>query len=60
MHDDTTQRKTFMLMVIAIILGTALGRFVGAVTHHAALGFIAVVVFELLSFSLIFLRLRHR
>lgn len=54
------QRKMLIMALIAIILGTAVGRFIGAVTHRVALGFVAVVLFESLFFSFIFLWLRHQ
>lgn len=60
MHRHEIQRKMFIMTLIAIILGTAVGRFIGTVTHNAALGFVAVVAFESLSFSFIFLWLRHQ
>jgi len=60
MHSDEMQRKMFIMTLIAIILGTAVGRFIGTVAHNAALGFVAVVASELLFFSFIFLWLRHQ
>ncbi len=60
MHSDDMRWKMFIMALIAIILGTAVGRYTGTVTHNAALGFVAVVAFESLSFSFIFLWLRHQ
>lgn len=59
-HGDEMQRKMLIMALIAVILGAAISRFIGAVTHHTALGFVAVVVFGWLSFSLLFLWLRHQ
>ncbi|MDQ6832282.1 MAG: hypothetical protein M3008_02685 [Chloroflexota bacterium] len=59
-HDDTARRKMLIMALIAIILGTAVGRFIGTVTHNAALGFVAIIVFGWLSSSLVFLWLRHQ
>jgi hypothetical protein len=41
------------MALVATILGTAVGSIIGAAAHNAALGFVAVIVLELLSFSLI-------
>jgi hypothetical protein len=60
MHADKTQRKMFIMATIATILSTATGRVLGAVAHNAALGFVTVSAFELLSFAFIFLWLRHQ
>lgn len=60
MHSDEMQPKMFVMALIAIIAGTAVGRFTGTVTHNAALGFVAVVAFESLSFSFIFLWVRYQ
>ena len=60
MGDDEILRKMLIMTLIAIILGTAIGRLIGVLTHNAALGFVAVVVFELLSFSVICLRYLQR
>jgi hypothetical protein len=52
-HSDEMRRKLLIMALIAIILGTAVGRIIGTVTHNASLRFVAVIVLELLSFSLI-------
>ncbi len=60
MRDDEMQRKMLIMALIAIILGTAVGRFISALAQNAALGFVAVVVFESLFFSLLYLRYLRR
>ncbi len=60
MQNDGTQRKMLIMALIAIILDTAVGRLIGTVAHNTALGFVAVIVLGWLSFSLIFLWLRHQ
>ncbi len=59
MHADAAQRKIFLVLLIVIIVGTAVGSFVGTVTHNAALGFVVVVGVEsglLLPLLLLYLR----
>jgi len=60
MRDDEIPRKMLIMALIAIILGTALGRLIGALAHNAALGFVAVIIFESLFFSVIYLRYLRR
>jgi hypothetical protein len=60
MYNDETKRNMLAIALIVIILGTAIGRSIAAVTHHAAFGFVAVVAVELPGFSLMFLWLQHQ
>lgn len=60
MRDDEMRRKMLNMALIAIILGTAIGRLIGTLAHNAALGFVAVVVCDSLFFSVIYLRYLQR
>ncbi len=60
MRDDEMRRKMLIMALIAIILGITLGRLIGALAHNAALGFVAVIIFESLFFSVIYLRYLRR
>ena len=53
MYEDAVRWKVLLIILVVIGLGTAVGSSVGMVTHNAPLGFVTVVVFEGILFSLI-------